>query len=329
MSENAGNPRIFVGNIPLNTRSDAIRDLFASFGSIRDVYVIPKHADSNEEKMKVSFESPESAQRAIDEMNGTDYDGNKLIVQFGKQKQDRNRGDYNGRGDDRGSYRDNYRDNRDRGGYRNNSRDRGDNRGGDGYRSQGRDGGRDRGNYRNDSRDRFNNRGRNQRDSRDRYDRNDRGRNDRYDRDGGRGGNRDNYQRYDNKNQEAGGYAAQRNSRLDLRLIVSNIPEDCRWTDLKDWAKGVGRVKYADISRDNRSEGVVEFLDGRDFDRALNELNEIDLLGSRVDVKKFLDGVHQNKHYVPEDKSRGKSRSRSRSRDRGRSRSRSANTDRD
>ena len=72
---------IYVGNISYDMTESEIRDLFAPFGSVTSVNVITDR-DSGRPKgfAFVEMDSPESAQKAIDGLNGVDAKGRKLNV---------------------------------------------------------------------------------------------------------------------------------------------------------------------------------------------------------------------------------------------------------
>ncbi|GLD98160.1 hypothetical protein PINS_up006857 [Pythium insidiosum] len=159
-------------------RPDTLKELFSKYGDVGDVY-IPRSRASNESRgfAFVRFMNKEDADNAIQGMEGYDFDGRQLHVQFAKQRRpenprefyrerdrargyddrgydDRGRGyDDRGRGyDDRGRFDDRRGYDDRRGRYddrrrRSRSADRRDYRGGYG-------GGRDRSRSRHRSRDR-------------------------------------------------------------------------------------------------------------------------------------------------------------------------------
>ncbi|KAJ7481177.1 hypothetical protein B0H11DRAFT_2157843 [Mycena galericulata] len=64
-----------------------------------------------------------------------------------------------------------------------------------------------------------------------------------------------------------------------IRLIVSGISRDTSWQDLKDFGREAGSVSFADIDRDFRDQGILEYLSREDADRAVKDLDGKDLRG--------------------------------------------------
>ncbi|KAJ7311524.1 hypothetical protein DFH08DRAFT_897867 [Mycena albidolilacea] len=80
-------------------------------------------------------------------------------------------------------------------------------------------------------------------------------------------------------------YGAPRSRRPPgIRLIVSGISRDTSWQDLKDFGREAGSVSFADIDRDFRDQGVLEYLSREDADRAVKDLDGKDLRGRPVRV---------------------------------------------
>ncbi|KAG3099825.1 hypothetical protein PI124_g15083 [Phytophthora idaei] len=76
-----------VDNVPFQIGSDELRDLFSKFGEIGDVY-IPRARGSNESRgfAFVRFIEKRDAEDAIDGMEGQEFQGRDLRVQFAKQR---------------------------------------------------------------------------------------------------------------------------------------------------------------------------------------------------------------------------------------------------
>jgi len=94
--------------------------------------------------------------------------------------------------------------------------------------------------------------------------------------------------------------------RTNYRLIVENLSSAVSWQDLKDYMRKAGEVTYSDTHRDRPGEGVVEYATREDMERALDELDDMEIRGRRI-------------RLVRDDRSKGESRSRSGSRSRSRS----------
>ncbi|KAF9940134.1 hypothetical protein BGZ65_008116 [Modicella reniformis] len=109
--------------------------------------------------------------------------------------------------------------------------------------------------------------------------------------------------------------------RTEHRLIVENLAHGVSWQDIKDLMRKAGEVTFADISRDNDSQGIVEFSSAEDVKMALKTLNGEDLGGQPVSLREF----DPSRDTAPRDMGRG-GRDRERrdfGRDRDRRRSRS------
>ena len=53
--------------------------------------------------------------------------------------------------------------------------------------------------------------------------------------------------------------------RTNYRVIVKNLSSGFSWQDLKDLLRKAGDLTYADVHKDRRNEGVVEFASRRDM----------------------------------------------------------------
>ncbi|KAF9928829.1 serine arginine-rich splicing factor [Mortierella antarctica] len=117
--------------------------------------------------------------------------------------------------------------------------------------------------------------------------------------------------------------------RTEHRLIVENLAHGVSWQDIKDMMRKAGEVTFADISRDDERQGVVEFSSAEDVENALKTLNGEDLRGNPVTLREF----DPSRDTAPRDMGRGGGgggrdggrggRDHGRDRDRRRSRSRS------
>ncbi|KAF7035649.1 hypothetical protein CFC21_046473 [Triticum aestivum] len=93
-----GNTRLYVGRLPSRTRTRDLEDLFGRYGRVR-------HVDMKHEFAFVEFSDPRDADEARYNLDGRDFDGSRMIVEFAKGVPrgqggggDRDRG---GRGGDR------------------------------------------------------------------------------------------------------------------------------------------------------------------------------------------------------------------------------------
>ncbi|KAG6862062.1 hypothetical protein C0995_007192 [Termitomyces sp. Mi166 len=81
------------------------------------------------------------------------------------------------------------------------------------------------------------------------------------------------------------GYGAPRSRRPPgIRLLVTGVSRDTSWQDLKDFGRDAGSVSFADIDRDVPGQGILEYLNRDDADRAVRELDGKELRGRPVRV---------------------------------------------
>lgn len=108
--------------------------------------------------------------------------------------------------------------------------------------------------------------------------------------------------------------------RSDYAVIVKNLPRGCTWQDLKDHMRKAGDVIFTDVNK--YGEGIVEFANRDDMDKALDKLDDSEL--KSLHDSSYIRLESKNKQSEERDtRGRDRSYSRSRSRDRSYSRSRS------
>uniref|UniRef100_A0A8C9HRR6 Probable splicing factor, arginine/serine-rich 3 n=1 Tax=Piliocolobus tephrosceles TaxID=591936 RepID=A0A8C9HRR6_9PRIM len=87
--------------------------------------------------------------------------------------------------------------------------------------------------------------------------------------------------------------------RTEHRLIVSNLPENCKWQQLKDIMRQCGDVGYANIEN---GKGIVEFIK---YDDMLHAIDKFD--GAEFKVFDQITNIkvrkHKHKHFSPPMKS--------------------------
>ncbi|MCW5891664.1 MAG: RNA-binding protein [bacterium] len=73
--------KLFVGNLPFRVTSEQLGDLFAKVGTIQSAAVIMDRATGQSRGFGfVEMSSEDEARRAVEELNGQDFDGRKLNV---------------------------------------------------------------------------------------------------------------------------------------------------------------------------------------------------------------------------------------------------------
>lgn len=90
---------IYVGNLPKTTNEEAVRQLFEEHGEVTEVKLIKDHYSGDLRGFGfITMPSKADAQKAIDEVNGTEIDGRSLIVNEARQRKDRSGGRRGGGG---------------------------------------------------------------------------------------------------------------------------------------------------------------------------------------------------------------------------------------
>ncbi len=143
--------KLYVGNISWGSSAEAVREVFEPYGEIEDYYyAIDKMTGRPRGFCLITYTNDEDGERAIEEMNGKEFDGRELVVNVARPKEDRGprqfrggRGDFGGGGGGprgggggRGGFRGGDRRGGGGGGYRGDRRGGGGG-GGGGYRSFG------------------------------------------------------------------------------------------------------------------------------------------------------------------------------------------------
>ena len=94
--------KLYVGGLSWNTDNDGLRQAFERFGDVEDVRIVTDRETGRSRGFGfVTFNSSQSAQDAISEMDGTELDGRNIKV---NEAEDKPRGDSRG-GDSRGGGR--------------------------------------------------------------------------------------------------------------------------------------------------------------------------------------------------------------------------------
>jgi RNA recognition motif-containing protein len=78
---------IYVGNLNYETTEEQMRGLFEQFGQVESVSIITDRATGRPRGFGfVQMPDDAEAQKAIDELNGTDFDGRTLTVNQARAK---------------------------------------------------------------------------------------------------------------------------------------------------------------------------------------------------------------------------------------------------
>ena len=89
---------IYVSNLSYVTTTESLQELFAEYGEISSANII-KDRDSGRSRGFGFVEMPNdaNAQKAIDELNNSDFEGKTITVNMARPKTERNDGGYNRR----------------------------------------------------------------------------------------------------------------------------------------------------------------------------------------------------------------------------------------
>ena len=84
---------IYVSNLSSNTSSDSLQELFAGFGEVTAANIITDRETGRSRGFGfVDMPSDAEGQKAIDELNGTDFEGKTINVNVARPKTDRSSG---------------------------------------------------------------------------------------------------------------------------------------------------------------------------------------------------------------------------------------------
>lgn len=80
--------RLYVGNLPYSLRSQDLRQLFESFGTVEDAVVMmePGNRDRSKGFGFVTMGSAEDAERAALEMNGREVEGRAIVCNIARPR---------------------------------------------------------------------------------------------------------------------------------------------------------------------------------------------------------------------------------------------------
>jgi len=92
--------KLYVGNLNFKTAEEALKQLFGQHGEVTSVNILPGRGFGF-----IEMATPEAAQDAKGKLNGTEFDGRKLIVNDARPRADRpGPGRPPGRGGERGGF---------------------------------------------------------------------------------------------------------------------------------------------------------------------------------------------------------------------------------
>jgi RNA recognition motif-containing protein len=69
------NPKLYVGNLTYSVDEAQLKELFSNYGDVKDVRVIERKGFGF-----VEFETVEEAEKAMEALNGTEFEGRTLRI---------------------------------------------------------------------------------------------------------------------------------------------------------------------------------------------------------------------------------------------------------
>ncbi|KKS22385.1 MAG: RNA-binding protein [candidate division WWE3 bacterium GW2011_GWA1_41_8] len=87
--------KLYVGNLPYSYTETNLREMFAAFGNILSANVISDRSSGRSKGFGfVELEDDSAAQTAIAELNGTEIEGRKIVVNEARPMEQRPRRQY-------------------------------------------------------------------------------------------------------------------------------------------------------------------------------------------------------------------------------------------
>lgn len=111
---------IYLGNLPRSINEDQIRDFVSQHGEVTSVKIIMDRMTNQPRGFAfVEMPSNDDAQKFIDELNGSMFEGRRLVVSEARKREEGDRGPRRSFGGDRGGNRRPFGGDRggDRGGF--------------------------------------------------------------------------------------------------------------------------------------------------------------------------------------------------------------------
>jgi len=102
--------KLFIGGLPYSVTSDQLQEIFSKIGEVTSCDVImDRYSGQSKGFGFVEMKDDKDADKAIKELDGTEMDGRKIIVNVARPREERPAFDNRGGGDHRGSRRGGYR----------------------------------------------------------------------------------------------------------------------------------------------------------------------------------------------------------------------------
>ena len=82
--------RLYIGNLPFTSTEESIKEVFSAVGEVESVKII-KDLDTDRSKGFgfVDMTTDEEAEKAIEELNGKEFDGRTIVVSYARERESR------------------------------------------------------------------------------------------------------------------------------------------------------------------------------------------------------------------------------------------------
>ncbi len=88
--------KLYVGGLPYETTEDSLKDLFSQQGTVESAVIITDKMSGRSKGFGfVEMSSEKEAQKAIEALNGQDFEGRKITVNEARPLEDRPRNNFN------------------------------------------------------------------------------------------------------------------------------------------------------------------------------------------------------------------------------------------
>ncbi len=89
------NAKLFVGSLPWRTTEEALGEFFSQAGTVVSTAIIVDRATGRSKGFGfVEMSSPEEAAKAVETLNGKDYEGREIAVSIARPREERPPRDY-------------------------------------------------------------------------------------------------------------------------------------------------------------------------------------------------------------------------------------------
>lgn len=89
--------RLYVGNLPFSYTSADLEEMFAGYGTVASAEIVADRETGRSRGFGfVDMESDEEARRAIEELDGSDQGGRRVVVNQARPRQERRDDRYGG-----------------------------------------------------------------------------------------------------------------------------------------------------------------------------------------------------------------------------------------